>query len=312
LFYKARASHQGATKMRAEIATKTTTLDRPYSISFNKKELKEQGLSAAFRFENMRQSLEQPLMGMQLTPGWRTLLHSIPALNDKDALLRSVAETATAESSKRPILSLDKIHQMTGIMISHPEKAQILSSWIEWINSDDCLKLAPEYRALLGVYYLQQRRPFGSSQTLASMLILIYMLRCAGYADMAEGIVAYLSMTTQKIHYDQTQWILHYLAVLQRFLEDTQHIIQQRYQQALFDQARLHAALNERQEGLIEQLMLSSSLRDKKSLTQSAFYRALYAKQSRRTQERDFKELCDKKLILMKDASLFILTNGLG
>lgn len=273
------------------------------------------------------------------------------ALNN---LLDGIEKNDHLSNDKRPILSLTVLQKMHAMVVYSPHDTESvwrwrsghaldywqrimgadmtpmsaleerMNCWCAWVNSPACLSLAPEYRALLAVFYLQSIHPFETSQASLSIALLTYLLRRAGFGDMAEGVAAFFcqdehvlstvfiaTQKSQHLHYFQSQWILHYLTALEAFLIDTQQMVHQKHQQALFDQARFNGGLNERQQALIEQLMVNKTLRDKKALSRSAFYRALYIKQSRRTQERDFKIICDKKLIIMIDVSAFKLATDL-
>lgn len=322
--------------MRAEIATKIATSNKGFTINFDKKALREQALSASTGFETLRHAMMKPLMLHQLQPLWRAkLVEACDSLVRKDnkpstlshmsALLSCVESYAEITDTKRPLISIELLNHMADILGEKPCDTEQLHAWIEWVNGAECMKLAPEYRAVLAIFYLQMVHPFGAHQVCVNMGLLTYLLRCAGFEDVAEGVAHYfcadeyrltkIFIATQKsqhLKYFQTQWIMHYLAVLQQFLSETIILMQKKYDQALFDQARHGADINERQAAIIDQLILNHSMRDKKSLFHSSFYRALYIKQSRRTQERDFKALCDTKLIIMKDTLAFMLAIDLG
>lgn len=317
--------------MQANIATKNTTLSPRFTISLDKKALKDQALSVSTAYENLRHSLMQPLMRIQLKHFWRPKLilaatqlgqgHEDPLLQQAmNALLSCIEDYASLTEDKRPALTATLLQHMASLLGEKLCDNDALQAWLAWVNGEKCMNLAPEYRAVLCVYYLQIVHPVGKRQACINMALLTYLLRCAGFDDVAEGVAYHfcadehqltkIFIATQKsqhLKFFQTQWIMHYLAILQQFLRDSKIIMQQKYDQALFDQARHSAEINERQSALIDQLILNRNLRNKKILIQSSFCRALYSKQSRRTQERDFKVLCDLNLIIMKDTQIFCL-----
>lgn len=317
--------------MQANSATKSATLTPGFSISLDKKALKDQALSASAAYENLRHSLMHPLMRIQLKHFWRPkLIFAATQLGQADegphleqamnALLTGIEDYASLTEDKRPVLTVPLLHHMASLLGEKLCDNDALQAWLAWVNGEKCMGLAPEYRAMLCVYYLQMVHPIGKRQACMNMALLTYLLRCAGFNDVAEGVVYYfcvdqhrltkIFIATQKSQqnkYFQTQWIMHYLAILQQFLSESKKIIQKKYDEALFDQARHSAHMNERQAAIIDQLMLNPAMRDKKALFNSSFYRALYIKQSRRTQERDFKALCDNQLVIMKDTIFFYL-----
>lgn len=274
--------------------------------------------------EKLAESLSQDKQSRYIKP----LISSSWLLDLQKALLLQANLQEKPRALRDAGQSLSYLHRLSGIALLNDNTTprEIATQWRDFANSKAVMQCAAEYRALLLLYYLQVAHPFAQSQTAISFTMFYGLLKSAGFAHVADAIIVYyaenietlasvFAATRNAAHLKYHQQLLFeffldaWAWATKQVQASVDKILLQSHYQACIQNLAASKQLNERQQSILIQLQANEQLRDKHSMQAAAWYRSLYKKLTTRTQERDFKLLCEQGLLEMLSKTEFKLTN---
>lgn len=192
----------------------------------------------------------------------------------------------------------------------------VLDAFMGWRNSLPKQKISPLYQALITVYYLTIIQPMGMVQTAFNFVFLRQELEKLGFDVVGDYILEFYyhhedivadalasSYHARGKKFHQQHWFQLFFEAWSWALKQIEQDIQKFCFESCFNAHALtlldNKTLNERQYQLLKQLQHEKSVRDKKALTLSVWYRVLYRDLTKRTQERDFNLLCEQGFVVM-------------
>ncbi len=225
--------------------------------------------------------------------------------------------------------SLSYLNRLSGVaLITQGDDVQLITKqWRNWANSDPVMCCAPEYRALLLLYYLQIIHPFAQTQSAVSFIMFYGLLKSAGFSHAADAIIVYYAENIEQfayvfaatansahLHQHQQVWFEFFTDAWEWALLALNHsinkILLESHYHASIQKYMDEKQLNSRQQTLLMQLLVNEQVRDRQIMQASSWCRSLYKSLTVRTQERDFKNLCELGFIEMLDKTSFKLTNS--
>ncbi len=248
-------------------------------------------------------------------------------LQEQILVKNNIGETPRYYRDKQQTLSyLNRLSGVAAIDESN-NLPKLIKQWRDWANSKTVMHCAAEYRALMLLYYLQRTHPFAQSQTAVSFTMFYGLLKSAGFAQVADAVLVYyaeniesfatvFAATTNSEHLKnhQQKWFEFFLDAWQWSMDAVQasldKVLLESNYQACMQKSVDSKQINQRQHTTLMHLLVSDQIRDKQSLIASGWYRSLYNKLTVRTQERDFKSLCELGFIEMLGKNSFKLTSA--
>jgi hypothetical protein len=310
-----------------------------FAIDFDKKKWTNMLLHCEAEHRRLQAWLSHPLILARYQEGWRQeAVSAIDALSwgdraDRGALRKTKIQQALMgrasiqQGITRTNNAPARLMQLAGLSPVPVDRLSAqLDAFAAW--KTQIQGLAPLYRILAEIYYLNALQPQGLMQTAVNFVQLHQELIHLGFGPVADKILVFYAQQEEILasalasayhargkKFHQQPWFQLFFEAWDWALQQLDQIIQAHCFEAVFyaqAQAVLNQeSLNDRQHQLLMQLAQEKNTRDKKTLSQTLWYRSLYRGLTKRTQERDFHLLCTLGFVTLRDKQEFMLV-GLG
>jgi hypothetical protein len=198
-----------------------------------------------------------------------------------------------------PLIQLGLEQSIHEKVIVSKKSMDLIVAFSRWQKTLPRPGLSELYQTILLAYYLKD---FG---------VMGQQLRAQGFETVADELLRFY--TQEKTLEDCSQQ--HWFELFFKSWESALIFLEKKIQGFCFESCFKAQAItlledkkiNQRQYELLTQLHKEPKMRDKKSLSYSLWFRALYKGLTKRTQERDFNLICEYGFVQMKGKNEFVV-----